>query len=197
MAQAAETLLRVSMELGGNAPVPRLRGRRPRRRRRAARCSPRCATWARRAPRPTASTSPTSVAEEFAAKLAEQDGRAQARPRRRRGHRRRPADRRRPARQGGRAGRRRDRPRAPRRSVGGTARRARATSIEPTVLTDVPDDAGCCRRRSSARSRRSRASPTRTRRSRRPTTPSTAWSPTSTPATSSGRCASARRSRPA
>ena len=41
-----------------------------------------------------------------------------------------------------------------------------------------------------------RASAPRRRRSPPPTTPSTAWSPTSTPATSSGRCASARGSRP-
>ena len=44
---------------------------------------------------------------------------------------------------------------------------------------------------------RSPPSPTRRRRSRRPTTPSTASSPTSSPATSPARCGSARRSRPA
>ena len=54
--------------------VPRLRRRRRRQGRRRARCSPRCATWARRAPLPTASTSTSRSPRSSPTKLAERMG---------------------------------------------------------------------------------------------------------------------------
>ena len=82
--------------------------------------------------------------------------------------------------------------------VGGSQVDGQGYFYEPTVLSDVrPRTRRCCARRSSARSRRWRRSSPRRTRSQRPTTPSTAWSPTSSRATSSARYACARASRPA
>ncbi len=69
-------------------------------------------------------------------------------------------------------------------TTGGKAIGDRGWFYAPTVLTDVPPAArGCSARRSSGRSRRSRRSPTTTRRCGWPTTRSTAWSPTPSPGT--------------
>ncbi len=82
--------------------------------------------------------------------------------------------------------------------LGGTRRNGAGYFYDPTVLTDVSAPTpGCSPRRSSARWPRSSASTPRRRRSPPPTTPSTGSWPTSTPPTSSARSASARRSRPA
>ena len=71
--QSAEQLLRVSMELGGNAPFlvfgdADIDGRS------TARCWPRCATSVRRARRRTGSWCTSRVAGEFSARLAERMG---------------------------------------------------------------------------------------------------------------------------
>ena len=70
-----------------------------------------------------------------------------------------------------------------------------ATSTRRPSSRTCPTAPGCCARRSSARWRRSRASAPRTRPSRPPTTPSTAWSPTSTRRTSRGPSGSSSGSR--
>ena len=74
------TVVSCSMELGGNAPFLVLRRRRPRRRASPARWWPRCATAARRAPRPTASTSQRRSPRSSSARLAEAHGRPARRP---------------------------------------------------------------------------------------------------------------------
>ena len=96
-----------------------------------------------------------SVAEEFAAKLAERMAALTVGRGTDDGHRRRSADRRQAARQGRRAGRRRG---GQGRHGGHRRRQARGRAgyfFTPTVLADVPATRGCCARRSSARSRRS------------------------------------------
>ena len=140
MAQASDTLLRLSMELGGNAPFivfedadidAAVAG----------------AMLAKMRNMGEACTSANrfhvagAVADQFAVQAGGEDGRADARPRRRRGHRRRPADRRHPARQGVRARAGRDRPRGHRRRRRRQARDGAGYFYQPTVLTDVPDDA--------------------------------------------------------
>ena len=127
MAQASETLLRLSMELGGNAPFivfedadidAAVAG----------------AMVAKMRNMGEACTSANrfhvagAVADEFAAKLAEKMGSLKLGPRRRGGHRRRPADRRHPARQGRRARAGRDRPRGHARSSAAMPATAPATS---------------------------------------------------------------------
>ena len=100
-----------------------------------------------------------SVADEFAAQLAERMGALKVGRGTERRRRRRPADRRRPARQGRRARRRRRRAR--RRVPSSAARRVDGAGYfyAPTVLADVPGRrARCSPRRSSARSPRSRRS---------------------------------------
>ena len=162
-------------------------------RRSRARSSPRCATAARRAPRPTGSTctrasrpsSPPSCAAKLAAlsvgpgledgvdlgPLVNADTRSKVADAGGLGHGRR-----------GQGAHRRARPGPgrlllPADRAGQRARRRRRS----------------CPRRSSGRSRRSSGSPTRTRRSRWPTTPSTASFPTCTPVTCAARCAWQRR----
>ena len=83
-------------------------------------------------------------------------GRAEGRPRLRGGRRGRPADRRHAARQGGRAGdrRRREGREGPRRRRGRRATAATSTSRRSSPTS--PEAPSCCARRSSARSRRSR-----------------------------------------
>ena len=140
IAQAAENVLKVSMELGGNAPFlifedadldDAVAG----------------AMIAKMRNIGEACTSANrfhvaeGVADEFATKLARAHGRAQARPRHRGGRRRRPADRRHPARQGRRAGRPTPPSRARRSVVGGRARDGAGYFYEPTVIAEVPDDA--------------------------------------------------------
>ena len=110
MKQAADQVLKVSMELGGNAPFLVFEDA-------DLDAAVDQAMIAKMRNIGEACTSANrfhvheSVAEDFAKRLAEQDVRDEHRPRRRRGHRGRPADRRRPARQGGRAGRGRASPR--------------------------------------------------------------------------------------
>ena len=125
------------------------------------------------------------------------DGRDEGRPRHRGRRRRRPADRRRPARRSSPSWSRTRSRRARRSLVGGTKVDGRRLLLR----ADRPDRRP--RRREAAEGgdlRPGRAGqglrPTRTRRSPPRTTPSTAWSPTSTRATSSARCACARGSRP-
>ena len=79
-----------------------------------------------------------SVADEFAARLAERMGALKARPGHRGRRRRRAADRRRPALEGRRAGRGRRRTRAPSAVVGGSSLDGAGYFYEPTVLGDVP-----------------------------------------------------------
>ena len=139
IAQAAENVLKVSMELGGNAPFlifedadldDAVAG----------------AMIAKMRNIGEACTSANrfhvaeGVADEFADQARRAHGRAQARPRHRGGRRRRPADRRHPARQGRRAGRRRRRARrgGPGR---GTGPDGAGYFYEPTVIAGVPDDA--------------------------------------------------------
>ena len=81
--------------------------------------------------------------------------------------------------------------------VGGQARDGRRLLLQPHRAHRHPRRRrAAAARRSSARWPRSRASPTRTRRSPPPTTPSTASSPTCSPTISSAPCGSARSSRP-
>ena len=82
-----------------------------------------------------------AVADQFADKLAEKMGALKLGRGSEDGIDVGPADRRQPARQGGRARRGRDRPRAPRAVVGGHARDGAGYFYDPTVLTDIPDDA--------------------------------------------------------
>ena len=111
-----------------------------------------------------------SVAEEFAARLAERMAALKRRPRHRGGCRGRAADRRRPARQGRRARRRRGGPRAqPASPAAAGARRAPATSTSRRCSPASRPTPGCSPRRSSDRSRRSPRSAPRRRRSRRRT----------------------------
>ena len=192
--QSAEQLLRVSMELGGNAPFlvfddadldAAVDG----------------AMLAKMRNIGEACTAANrflvheSVADEFAARLAERMGALTVGRRHRGRGRRRPAHHRaRPATAshelvddavaGGatRAHRRR------------ASRRARATSTRPRCSPTCRPTARVLARGDLRPGRaRSRRSPTRTRRVQRPTTPSTAWSPTSSPATSPACSASARR----
>ena len=144
IAQAAENVLKVSMELGGNAPFlvfddadldAAVEG----------------AMIAKMRNVGEACTSANrfhvaeSVADEFAEKLAERMGALKIGPRHRGGRRRRPADRRRPARQGRRARRRRGRARAPRRSIGGSgARRRRLLLRADRARRTSPTTPACC-----------------------------------------------------
>ncbi len=66
---------------------------------------------------------------------------------------------------------------------GGKPHALGGTFFEPTILVDVPKNALVSRTRPSARWRRCSASRTRPRSSPCPTIPSSAWRPTSTPAT--------------
>ena len=142
--QSAEQLLRVSMELGGNAPFlvfddadldAAVDG----------------AMLAKMRNMGEACTAANrflvheSVAERVRRRARRADGRPRRRPRHRRRRRRRSADRRRPRDKVGRAGRRRRR-----RGRDGAHRRRRRSDgpgyfYAPTVLTDVPADAGCSR----------------------------------------------------
>ena len=183
IAQAAENVLKVSMELGGNAPFlvfddadldDAVEG----------------AMIAKMRNIGEACTSANrfhvaeSVADEFAEKLAERMGALKLGRGTEDGRRRRPADRRRPALEGRRAGRRRGRQGRQVRSSAAARVDGAGYFYEPTVLSRRPRRRPrCSARRSSARSPRSRASTPRRRRSRPPTTPSTASSPTSSPAT--------------
>ena len=187
--QAAENVLRVSMELGGNAPFlvfedadldEAVEG----------------GMLAKMRNIGEACTSANrfhvaeSVAGEFAKKLADRMGALKIGRGTEEDVEGRPADRRSPAGEGGRAGEGRGRQGRRRASSAARAPDGRGYFYPPTVLANVPARRPAAHaRRSSARSRRSRPSRTRRRRSRRPTTPSTAWSPTSSRATSSARCA--------
>ena len=188
--QSARQLLRVSMELGGNAPFlvfgdadveEAVQG----------------ALLAKMRNGGEACTAANrfyvheSLIEEFSAALSARMSQPDGGPRHRAGRRRRAADRFGGARQGRRARRRR----AARR--GDRADRWRAAGRPGLVLP--PDGARRHRRRcppaatrrSSGRSPRSWPSPTRTRRSPPPTRPSMASSPICTPTTCGARCGSA------
>ena len=192
--QSAEQILRVSMELGGNAPflvfddadldaavdgalIAKMRN-----------VGEACTAANRFHVH-------ESIADEFARRLAERHGRAEGRSRHRARRGRRPADRRQTARQGRRA--RRGRRRAGRRGAARrrTASTAPATSTSRPCSAACPTTRACWTRRSSGRSPRSRPSPPTSRRSPPPTAPSTGSSPTSTRATSTAPSASARASR--
>ena len=186
--QSADQLLRVSMELGGNAPFlvfadadldAAVDG----------------AMLAKMRNMGEACTAANrflvheDVADDFAAKFAErmaaetvgrgtEDGVTVG-----------PADRREAARQGGRARRRRHQPGCLRGDRRRRPRATPATSSSPPCSPTSPPTPTCSARRSSVRWRRSPRSPTRTRPCRWPTTPSTAWSPTRSPTTSAGRSA--------
>ncbi len=136
--QSADQILRVSMELGGNAPFlvfedadldAAVEG----------------AMLAKMRNVGEACTAANrfhvheSLAEEFARRLSRADGRAEGRPRHRAGHRRRSADRRGPAREGRRARRRRGAARGE-----GAARRQRA-STAPGTSTSRPCSPRCRR----------------------------------------------------
>ena len=97
------------------------------------------------------------------------------------------------ARQGRRARRRRGRQGRAAVVGGGGASTARATSTSRRCSSDVPDDARLLKEEIFGPVAPVARSSTRTRRSPRPTTPSTAWSPTSTRATSSARSGSCER----
>ena len=125
------------------------------------------------------------------------DGGADGRPRHRRRRRGRPADRR------GRAATRSPSWSAtPSRSgatvrAGGDAVDGPGCFYPPTVLTGVPLDARLMSEEIFGPVAPISAFDTETRPSPRPTTPSSAWSPTSSPRTSTARCGSARRWSPA
>ena len=140
IAQSAEQVLKVSMELGGNAPFlvfedadldAAVDG----------------AMVAKMRNIGEACTSANrfhvheSVAGAFAGRLARAHGRDEDRPRQRGRRRGRPADRRRPARQGRRARRRRRRARARRCSRAASASTAPGTSTGRRSSADVPRDA--------------------------------------------------------
>ncbi len=74
-------------------------------------------------------------------------------------------------------------------AVGGARSPGRATSISRPSWSTFPPTPTSCARRSSAPSPRSSPSATRTRRSASPTTPSSAWCASPTRATSIGACA--------
>ena len=151
--QSAEQILRVSMELGGNAPFlvfedadldAAIEG----------------AMLAKMRNVGEACTSANrfhvheSVAEDVRRQAGRAHGRAQAGPRYRGGHRCRSADRRRPALEGGRARRATPSTRAPSCSPAARRSTAPATSMSPPCSARCPATRGCCARRSSARSRR-------------------------------------------
>ena len=197
LAQAAERVVKCSMELGGNAPfivfadadldaavegalIAKMRH------------NGEACTAANRfyVERP--------VAEEFARRLSDGDGRRCKMgngldP----GGARRPAGRRRDARQGRAPGRRRGRRRRPRPHRRRARRPARASSTRPPCSTGRPrlPDPRRGDLRPGGADRRLRRH--RRGRSASPTPPSTAWSRTSTPATWRAACASPRRSSPA
>ena len=140
MAQASDNLLRLSMELGGNAPfivfddadvdaavqgamIAKMRN-----------IGEACTAANRFHVR-------ESVADEFAEKLAEQARRDEGRPRHRGRRRGRSADRRQPARRRSPSWSTTRSDAAPRRSSAATLATAPATSTTPPCSTDVPDDA--------------------------------------------------------
>ncbi len=138
--QSAEQVLRVSMELGGNAPFlvfedadldAAVEG----------------AMLAKMRNVGEACTAANrfhvheSLAEEFAARMAERDGQAEGGPRDRARRGRRPPDRRRAAGQGRGAGRATRSDVAPRCCWAATGGDGAGYFYEPTVLSEVPDDA--------------------------------------------------------
>ena len=138
--QAAEGLLRTSMELGGNAPVPRLRRRRRRRRGRG-RDDRQDAQHGRGLHRRQPLPRRRARADEFAEKLAEQLGAMKVGRGTEDGRQGRAADRRDAARQGRRAGRATRSARARQALIGGSARDGPGYFYEPTVLAGVAPDA--------------------------------------------------------
>ena len=189
MAQASQNLLRLSMELGGNAPfivfddadidaaVDGRAGREDAQHRRGVHGRQPLPRRRRRSP------------SEFAEKLAEKMGAMKVGRGTEDGVQVGPLIDDDQRKQGRRARRGRDRPRR----EGGRRRprpRRRRLLLRPDRAHRRPRRRrAAAARRSSARSRPSRASATRTRRSPPPTTPSTAWSPTCSRTTSSARCA--------
>ena len=144
IAQAADNVLKVSMELGGNAPFlifddadldAAVEG----------------AMIAKMRNIGEACTSANRfhvaerVAEEFAEQARRADGRAEARPRHRGGRRRRAADRRRPAREGRRAGRRRRREGRQGRRRRLRARRRRLLLRAHGARRTSPEARACCK----------------------------------------------------
>ena len=191
--QSAEQVLRVSMELGGNAPFlvfedadldAAVEG----------------AMLAKMRNVGEACTAANrfhvheSLAEEFARAARRADGRAEGRPRHRAGRRRRPADRRRPSATRSPSSSTTPSSRGARVLVGGSAagRAAATSSSRPCSPTCPPTRALLGEEIFGPVAPDRDASPPRSRRSRPPTAPSTGSSPTSTRATSSARSASAR-----
>ncbi len=81
--------------------------------------------------------------------------------------------------------------------TGGFAPESPGFFYAPTLLDRIPRTRECCAKRSSGPSRPSPDSTPKRRASRPRTTPSTVWPPTSTPATWIGRCGSRPLSTPA
>ena len=180
--QAADRVLNVSMELGGNAPVHRARRRRPRRRHRGGddrQDAPQRRDLHGRQPLLRGGAGRRGVRRQ----AGRRHGRAAHRPRARGGQPPRPARRRRHARQGRRARRQRRRRRRQGARRRRDARRHRLLLPGHRAHRRRRPTTRSSRRRSSDRWRRSCRWPTPTRPCASPTAPRWASSPTCTPAT--------------
>ena len=196
LSDASETVLRTSMELGGNAPFVVFEDADVD----AAVAGAMLAKLRNMGEACTAANRfivHESVADEFAEKFAaKMAGMTTARGTEA-GVQGRPADRCEEPGQGPRAGLRCRVRRCGRGDRRRRGRRARATSTSPPSSRASPRAPGSCPRRSSGPSRRSSPSTPRTRPSGWRTTPSTGWWPTSSPGTSTGASGWANASRPA